>query len=139
MLIRQSSITSASNFPPPMVPQICPASSTSIFDPASRGTEPLVAATVASAHGLRARRARSNSSKMMSVIAHDAAFDLAMRFIRRNKQLVFVFDSERRQIDQQTMFVRHREIDARDFRACIERGFAHLKHRRLSRGAVVFC
>src|SRR4051794_23229924 len=66
MLVRQSATTKASNFPPPIVPDVLPSLYTIIFDPLCRGTEPAVAATVASAQRVRFWRATNSSSRRSS-------------------------------------------------------------------------
>src|SRR5215218_4890690 len=96
-----------------------------IFAPASRGTDPRVAATVTSAQGLRCCRAASTSVSSSSV-TRNGRFDLAVRLVCGNEYLVPVFHSERLQINRQAVLVRHREVNLRDFPACSECGFAHL-------------
>src|SRR2546423_14648927 len=86
-----SAISSDSNFPPPIVPLLRPSAYTNIFEPGARGTDPVVAATVTTANGFR-------SLPPASVIARDRCPDVAVRFVRRNKNLVLIFQTERRQV-----------------------------------------
>ena len=74
---------SASNLPPPIVPTIRPSAKISIFVPASRGTEPRVAATVASTQGWRRSRAAIQfGDQPIGACARDGGLDLR-RAVRR--------------------------------------------------------
>jgi hypothetical protein len=59
IVFRASSMTSDSNFPPPMVPAM-PSSKITIFVPASRGADPVTFATVARAQASPECEASSN-------------------------------------------------------------------------------
>src|SRR2546423_2822693 len=113
-----SAITSDSNLPPPIVPVVSPSAYTNIFEPGARGTDPVVAATVTTANGFR-------PLSPPSVIPRHGRRDISMRFVRRNKHFVLIFQAERRQVDEEAMLVRHREIELRDFRTRGQGRFAH--------------
>ncbi len=48
----------------------------------------------------------SNPSRP-TILSRHSSFNLSVRFVRRHEQLIFIFQSERLEIDEQTMLVRH--------------------------------
>src|SRR5882672_10092816 len=67
----------------------------------------------------------------------DHRFDLPVRFARRDKRHVRVFEAEGFQVGEQVVFVGQREADAADLAAGGKRGAGHLVSRGLDRSAVV--
>src|SRR5579863_917176 len=57
----------------------------------------------------------------------DHRFDIAVRLIDRNKNVIRIVEPERAQICKQMVEIWHRQLNALDFWCCRQRSFAHVE------------
>src|SRR5678815_5685958 len=75
---------------------------------------------------------RAVPAKARRSCACNSGFDLPLRFVGRDEHFVAVLETEWREVEEQAMLAGHRQMNARDPRACCERRCAHLKQGRLN-------